>query len=55
MKLRGKSIYSINEGNVCLFDDVVIKYLEFIKFLKVNRLEFILYFVIDGRFVIDYK
>lgn len=36
MKLRGKFIYSINEGNVCLFDEGVIKYLEFIKFLKVS-------------------
>lgn len=53
MKPRGKPIYSINEGNACLFDDAVTKYLESIKFPKVNRLESILYF--DGRLVIDYK
>lgn len=55
MKPHGKPIYSINEGNACLFDDAVTKYLESIKFPKVNRLESILYFVIDGRLVIDYE
>ncbi|XP_068741567.1 fructose-1,6-bisphosphatase isozyme 2-like [Montipora capricornis] len=34
MKPRGKPIYSINEGNACLFDDAVTKYLESIKFPK---------------------
>ena len=48
MKPRGKPIYSINEGNACLFDDAVTKYLESIKFPKVSRLEFIPYFVVDG-------
>ena len=37
MKPRGKPIYSINEGNACLFDDAVTKYLESIKFPKVSR------------------
>ena len=57
MKPRGKPIYSINEGNACLFDDAVTKYLESIKFPKVSRLKSIpyLYFVIDGRFVTDYE
>ncbi|CAH3042307.1 unnamed protein product [Porites lobata] len=34
MKPRGKAIYSVNEGNACLFDDSVTKYLESIKFPK---------------------
>ncbi|XP_015769755.1 PREDICTED: fructose-1,6-bisphosphatase 1-like [Acropora digitifera] len=34
MKPRGKPIYSVNEGNACLFDDAVTKYLESIKFPK---------------------
>lgn len=34
MKPRGKPIYSINEGNACLFDEGVTKYLESIKFPK---------------------
>lgn len=57
MKPRGKPIYSINEGNACLFDDAVTKYLESIKFPKVSRPKSIpyLYFVIDGRFVTDYE
>ena len=38
MKPRGKSIYSINEGNACLFDDAVTKYLESIKFPEVSKL-----------------
>lgn len=36
MKPRGKAIYSVNEGNACLFDDSVTKYLESIKFPKVR-------------------
>lgn len=36
MKPRGKPIYSVNEGNACLFDDAVTKYLESIKFPKVS-------------------
>lgn len=36
MKPRGKPIYSINEGNACLFDERVTKYLESIKFPKVS-------------------
>ena len=39
MKPRGKPIYSINEGNACLFDDAVTKYLESIKFPKVRTLK----------------
>lgn len=38
MKPRGKAIYSVNEGNACLFDDSVTKYLESIKFPKVSFL-----------------
>ena len=38
MKPRGKAIYSVNEGNACLFDDSVTKYLESIKFPKVRFL-----------------
>ena len=55
MKPRGKPIYSINEGNACLFDDAVTKYLESIKFPKVSRPKSTPYFVIDGRFVTDYE
>ena len=43
MKPRGKPIYSVNEGNACLFDDAVTKYLESIKFPKVSTSVFFLF------------